>query len=85
MLTERLTETTVTCMVICPLDEALTVTDMHHQGTSTEMLCIFYYLYQAMFFFIKSFTHRPCLVPEKFYKIFQIPRHIKSLDTCMEY
>jgi hypothetical protein len=25
---------------------------------------------------------RPCLVPQKFYKIFQIPRHIESLDTC---
>jgi hypothetical protein len=28
---------------------------------------------------------RPCLVPEKFYKIFQILRHIESLDVCMEY
>jgi len=27
----------------------------------------------------------PCLVPKKFYKIFQIPRHIESLDTCMKY
>ena len=27
----------------------------------------------------------PCLVPKKFCKIYQIPRHIKSLDTCMEY
>ena len=24
---------------------------------------------------------RPCLVPQKFYKIFQIPRHIESLDV----
>ena len=28
---------------------------------------------------------RPCLVPKKFYKIFQILRHIESLDACMEY
>ena len=28
---------------------------------------------------------RPCLVPRKFCKIFHIPRHIESLDTCMEY
>jgi hypothetical protein len=28
---------------------------------------------------------RPCLVPRKFCKIFQILRHIESLDTCMEY
>ena len=27
----------------------------------------------------------PCLVPKKFCKIFQIPRHIESLDVCMEY
>jgi len=30
-------------------------------------------------------SSRPCLVPQKFYKIFQIPRHIESLDVCMEY
>ena len=28
---------------------------------------------------------RPSLVPKKFCKIFQILRHIKSLDTCMKY
>jgi hypothetical protein len=28
---------------------------------------------------------RPCLLPKKFYKIFQIPRHIESLEACMEY
>ena len=28
---------------------------------------------------------RPCLIPEKFCKIFQIPRHIESLDACMKY
>jgi hypothetical protein len=28
---------------------------------------------------------RPCLVPEKFCKIFQISRGIESLDACMEY
>ena len=28
---------------------------------------------------------RLCLVSEKFYKIFQISRHIESLDVCMEY
>jgi len=28
---------------------------------------------------------RPCLVPQKFYKIFKIPRHIESLGVCMEY
>jgi len=28
---------------------------------------------------------RPCLVPQKFCKIFQIPRHIESLDVCMKY
>ena len=27
----------------------------------------------------------PCLLPKKFCKIFQIPRHIKSLDACIEY
>jgi len=27
----------------------------------------------------------PCLVFKKFYKIFQISRHIESLDACMEY
>ena len=27
----------------------------------------------------------PCLVPKKFCKIFQIPRHIESLDACVEY
>jgi len=30
-------------------------------------------------------TLRPCLVPEKFCKIFQIFRHIESLDAYMEY
>jgi len=25
------------------------------------------------------------LVPKKFCKIFQIPRHIESLDACIEY
>jgi len=24
-------------------------------------------------------------VSQEFYKIFQIPRHIESLDTCMKY
>jgi len=28
---------------------------------------------------------RPCLVPQKFCKIFQILRHIESLDVYMEY
>jgi hypothetical protein len=28
---------------------------------------------------------RPCLVPRKFCKIFQISRHIESLDTCMKH
>ena len=28
---------------------------------------------------------RPCLVPKRFCKIFQISRHIKSLDACMKY
>jgi hypothetical protein len=27
----------------------------------------------------------PCLVPQKFLKIFQILRYIESLDVCMEY
>jgi len=27
----------------------------------------------------------PCLVPKKFCRIFQIPRHIEYLDACMEY
>jgi len=30
-------------------------------------------------------TTRSCLLPKKFYKIFQILRHIKSLDACMMY
>ena len=33
-----------------------------------------------IFFFL-----RPCLVPKKICKIFQIPRHIESLDACMKY
>jgi hypothetical protein len=32
-----------------------------------------------------SGTFGPCLVPKKFYKIFQIPCHIESLDTCMKH
>jgi len=32
-----------------------------------------------------SFVFGSCLVLQKFCKIFQIPRHIKSLDVCMEY
>jgi len=28
---------------------------------------------------------RPCLIPKKFCKIFQIPHHIESLDVYMEY
>ena len=28
---------------------------------------------------------RPCLVSKKIYKIFEILRHIKSLDACMDY
>ena len=31
------------------------------------------------------FIPRPCLVPKKFCKIFQILRHIESLDVCMKY
>jgi len=38
---------------------------------------------QAFSILVKE--HKPCLVPKKFCKIFQIPRHIESLDTCMEY
>jgi hypothetical protein len=30
-------------------------------------------------------TLRPSLVSRKFYKIFQIPRHVESLDTCMKH
>ena len=30
-------------------------------------------------------TPWPCLVPNKFCKIFQIFRHIESLDVCMKY
>jgi len=33
----------------------------------------------------RKYTLGPCLVPRKFYKIFHIPRHIESLDTCMKY
>ena len=29
--------------------------------------------------------HRPCLVLKKICKIFQIFRHIESLDVCMKY
>ena len=32
-----------------------------------------------------AFYLRPCLVPKKICKIFQILRHIESLDACMEY
>ena len=31
------------------------------------------------------FFLRPRLVPRNFCKIFHIPRHIESLDACMEY
>ena len=31
------------------------------------------------------FTHGPCLLSRKFYKIFHILRHIESLDACMKY
>jgi len=40
------------------------------------------------FFFWMNMTQalfRPCLLPKKFCKIFQILRHIESLDACMEY
>ena len=30
-------------------------------------------------------TFGPCLVSKKFYKIFQIFHHNKSLDACMKY
>ena len=32
-----------------------------------------------------SCRFRPCLVPQKFCKIFQISRHIEFLNVCMEY
>ncbi|KAG0531920.1 hypothetical protein BDA96_04G063600 [Sorghum bicolor] len=32
-----------------------------------------------------SSSFRPCLVLQKFCKIFQISRHIESLDVCMKY
>jgi len=38
-----------------------------------------------LFFISGSLRLGPCLVPKKFYKIFQISRHIESLDACMEY
>jgi len=28
---------------------------------------------------------RPCLFPPKIQKLFKIPRHIESLDVCIEY
>jgi len=34
---------------------------------------------------IYSLCPRPCLVPKKFYKFFQILRHIESLDTYIKY
>jgi len=36
-------------------------------------------------FFLDFEGLRPCLVPKKFCKIFQISCHIESLDTCMKY
>jgi hypothetical protein len=36
-------------------------------------------------FFFHPVCLRPCLVSRKFCKIFQIPRHIESLDTCMKH
>ena len=36
-------------------------------------------------FFGQYISFRPCLVPKKFCKIFQVLCHIKSLDVCMEY
>ena len=46
----------------------------------------FFSLATVIFLFVFSnFCLRPCLVPKKFCKIFQIPRHIESLDVCMKY
>jgi len=36
-------------------------------------------------FHSNSFLFGPCLVPRKFCKIFQILRHIKSLDAYIKY
>jgi hypothetical protein len=33
----------------------------------------------------KAIQIRPCLVPKKFCKIFQILRHIEFLDTCIKH
>jgi hypothetical protein len=39
----------------------------------------------AQYFHVTPMQSRSCLVPRKFCKIFQIPRHIESLDACMKY
>ena len=61
----------------------LGVKSLNEHSTST---CIQFY--SGSQFPISSRTDailRPCLVPNKFCKIFQIPRHIEYLDACMEY
>ena len=42
-------------------------------------------LLHMFFLLLLVYGIRPCLVPKKFCKIFQIFRHIESLDVCMEY
>jgi hypothetical protein len=46
----------------------------HYSNTSAPKFCTPYFV-----------LLRPCLVPRKFCKIFQIPRHIESLDACMKH
>jgi len=49
----------------------------------TKIIHLFKYCYRPSSLWIPFL--RPCLLPKKICKIFQIPRHIKSLDACMKY
>jgi hypothetical protein len=43
------------------------------------------YQFETAICYEKKVQTRLCLVAKKFCKIFQISRHIKSLDTCMKH
>jgi len=63
----------------------------HPQGLSRllrQFWFVIFRVYENFNLFSRNWVRsllRPCLVPKKFCKIFQIPRHIESLDTCMKY
>jgi len=58
----------------CPINEL----------KSTDIESLWYTYHDLYLAFISSFL-RPCLLAPKYPKISKIPRHIESLDVCMEY